>query len=385
MAKRERTSFWSRLKNPPNWIAIMSFISSFVIFPLAIITSFLDDWLNLYAILACAFCVVPFLYTLFIIIVFFVRMFKKLLKEADKYAFTRQLHKSYEFRSMFFAVCTFVSNVGYTAFLSSLALIVRSLWFGALAVYYILLTSARGGVLLQNIRDERRFKEDEFALQSAKAGTYRYCGGMMIALTLAMAISVVHTMVVGVSAQSLPEWTVYFFAGYAAYRVVASIVSFVRATTKDDLAVRAVKYINLAAALVSVFTLQTAIFNAFFNSYDPIIFNAISGFSVCFIMLVLGVYIISFSSIVRKNLKARQAKVAAEEQAESLYNREGYDEEYGANAVYLEEQETEEMAVLEGSVGEVIAVTETAVDGGEEYDENGAAEEDSAGNENIAE
>ena len=362
MARRERTSLWKRLKNPPNWIAIMSFISSFVIFPLAIVTSFLDDWLNLFAILACVFCIVPFLYTLFIIIVFFVRMFKKLLKAADKYTFTRQLHKSYEFRSMFFAVCTFVSNVGYTAFLSSMALVIRSLWFGALAVYYILLTSARGGVLLQNIRDEQRYKDDEFALQRAKAGTYRYCGAMMIALTLAMAISVVHTMIVGVSAQSLPEWTVYLFGGYAAYRVVASVVSFVRATTKDDLAVRAVKYINLAAALVSVFTLQTAIFNAFFNSYDPIIFNALSGFSVCFIMLVLGVYIISFSSIVRKNIKAQQVKMEAESQVESLYNREGYDEEYGVNAVSVEEQEPEESLAIEGSVGEVVEVVETTIE-----------------------
>ena len=166
----------------------------------------------------------------------------------------------------------------------------------------------------------------------------------------------------GVSAQGLPEWTVYLFGGYAAYRVIASVVNFVRATTKDDLAVRAVKYINLAAALVSVFTLQTAIFNAFFTSYDPIIFNALSGFSVCFIMLVLGVYIISFSSIVRKNIKAQQVKMEAEAQAENLYNREGYDEEYGANAVSIEEQESEECLVIEGSVGEVVEVVETTIE-----------------------
>ena len=115
--RRERTSFWKRLKNPPNWIALMCFIASFVMFPLAIITSILDKWLNLFAVLACLFCVVPFLYTIFIIVVFCVRTTRKLLKVADKHAFTRQLHKSYEFRSMFFAVCSFVSNVGYTVFL----------------------------------------------------------------------------------------------------------------------------------------------------------------------------------------------------------------------------------------------------------------------------
>ena len=358
MAKRERTSFWKRLKNPPNWIAISSFIASFVLFPLAIITSILDKWLNLYAILACAFCVVPFLYTIFIIVVFFVRTFKKLLKEADKHAFTRQLHKSYEFRSMFFAVCTFVSNVGYTVFLAAMALRSKSLWFGALAAYYILLTSARGGVILQNVRDEQRFKEDAFALQRAKAGTYRYCGGMMIALTLAMATSVVHTMIVGIGDSRLPKWAVYLFAGYALYRVIMSVINYARATARDDLAVRAVKYINLATALVSVFSLQTAIFKAFFAGYDPIVFNAISGFSVCFIMFVLGVYIVSFSSVVRRQIKVQKARLGVKNQEEQLYNREGYDEEYGAPSMVEKLDKKADTALFEGSVGEVVEITE---------------------------
>lgn len=361
---KERINFWTRLKNPPNWIAISSFIASFVLFPLAIITSVLDKWLNLYAVLACAFCVVPFLYTIFIIVVFVVRTFKKLLKEADKYAFTRQLHKSYEFRSMFFAVGTFISNVGYTAFLSSMALVSRSLWFGALAAYYILLTSARGGVLLQHYRDEERFKDDPIALHRAKAGTYRYCGVMMIALTLAMATSVVHSMIVGVGESVLPKWAVYLFAGYALYRVVMSVVNFVRASSRDDLAVRAVKYINLATALVSVFTLQTAIFQAFFSEFDPIVFNAISGFSVCVIMLILGVYIVSFSSVVRKQMKAQQARVGLEAQEESLYNREGYDEEYGAPSLTEEVGKDEGIAQIEGSVGAVVEVSEKVITDG---------------------
>ena len=358
--RKERTSVWKRLKNPPNWVAIMCFAASFVLFPLAIVTSILDKWLNLYAILACAFCVVPFLYTIFIIVVFFVRTTRKLLNVADKHAFTRQLHKSYEFRSMFFAVCTFVSNVGYTAFLVAMAFRGKSLWFGALSVYYIMLTSARGGVLLQNVRDELRFKNDQFALQRAKAGMYRYCGIMMIALTLAMATSVVNTMFVGVGKSNLPEWAVYLFAGYAAYRVLASVFNFVKATTRDDLAVRAVKYINLATALVSVFTLQTAIFDAFFSEFDPIIYNAVSGFSVCLIMLVLGVYIVSFSSVVRMHIKAKQARMGADAQEVLLYNREGYDEEYGAPTLKDEGEAKEGFSQIEGSICEVEAEAENA-------------------------
>ena len=126
MAKRERTTLWKRLKNPPNWIAISSFVASFVLFPLAIVTSILDSWLNFFAILACALCVVPFLYTIFIIVVFCVRTTRKLARAADKHAFTRQLFKSFEFRTMFFAVCTFISNVGYTVFLAANGVHIRA-------------------------------------------------------------------------------------------------------------------------------------------------------------------------------------------------------------------------------------------------------------------
>lgn len=315
------------MRNPPNWIAILSFIASFIIFPLAIFASVLDNWLNVYALLACIFCIVPFLYTMFISVVFCVRLYRKLMREADKHAFTRKLHKNYEFRSLAFTLCSFVSNIGYTIVLMALGLQSESVWFGASAVYYILLSSARGGVLLQNVRDERRYKNDEVALQRAKAGTYRYCGIVMIALTMAMAMSVVHTMGIGVGETRSPVWTVYLLAAYALYRIVASGYNFVKASKQDDFAVRSVRYLNLAAALVSLLTLQTALFNTFFSEVDPLLFTAVSGFTVCVIMLSLGIYIISFSSAVRKNLKAKLLQKG--ESAEGgAYNRDGYAEEY---------------------------------------------------------
>ena len=93
-------------------------------------------------------------------------------------------------------------------------------------------------------------------------------------------------------------------------------------------------------------------------------FNAISGFSVCIIMLILGVYIVSFSSVVRKQIKAQQAQMALAAQEEDLYNREGYDEEYRTLDLAEEddeEDEDEEIERIEGSVGEVVEISEKVI------------------------
>ena len=65
MAKRNVwKEFWQKLNNPPNWIAVSSFVATFVVLPLAIFALILDQGHNLYAAVAASFCVIPFIYVL---------------------------------------------------------------------------------------------------------------------------------------------------------------------------------------------------------------------------------------------------------------------------------------------------------------------------------
>ena len=333
MAKRNGwKKFFEKLNNLPNWIAILAVIATFLLGPLAFSAIVTEKGQNIYATVATIMCIPPFLYTVFLVIYSGRKLGISIYKAADKYKFTRSLFKSYEFRSIFFGICTFVCNVGYTIFLCVFAIIYKSPWYGSSAVYYILLSTARGGMLIQNAREEKKYKDDPLALARAKVGTYRYCGIMMITLTLALALSVVQMFADGASFP-IPKWAVIPFAIVALYRIVMSILHFVKATKKDDLVVRAIRYINLGTALVSVLTCQTAIFVAFKPPFNPSYANAITGIIVCIIILALGIFMVTFSHEIKKKIKAKQVEAMKEAQTLRGYNREEYSEEYGLDSI----------------------------------------------------
>jgi hypothetical protein len=264
------------------------------------------------------------------------RLHKKVGKAADKFTFTRNLYKSYEFRSIFFGVCSSLFNIGYTVFLTMMAIRYDSAWYGALSLYHILLVLTLGGMLVRNAADEHKYKNDFHALQKSKLGVYRYCGYMMLIQAAALSISVLE-MVVGGTGFQIPKLSLICFGAFACWRIVTAVVNFVRSTKYDDLAVRAVRYHSLVTAFVSALTFVTAWFAAFplKGELDVSIVNALVGGIVCVIIVALGSFMIIFSEYVRKRIQASEER---EEMAIGGYNRDGYREEYGtATQIHIDE------------------------------------------------
>lgn len=330
MAKGSKwKAFLQKLNNPPNWIAILAYATTLIVCPLAVAMIAMDYGHNVYAIIAYVLCGLIFIYTTYVTVISLRKLYVKLGAVANKFSFTRNLYKNYEVQSIFFGACSFIFNVGYTVFLAVMAIRSDSTWYGALAVFHVLLAIARGGMLVQNSKDERRYKGDILALQKAKVGTYRYCGIMMLALTVALAVSVVQMAVDGAGLH-IPTWAVYPFAAFALWRVVMAVIHFVKATKRDDLVVRAVRYINVVAALFSVLTLQTAVMAVLPLSFDPKVINTVTGVIVCVVSVALGAYMIAFASYIRERLSEQEHRAANECDRMGGYNRDGYAEEYGA-------------------------------------------------------
>lgn len=321
-------ALWKKIKNPPNWLAVLSCVATLIVCPAAAIALAFDEGHTVYAFIACGIAVLPLSYTVLIMVIVCKRLFKRIGKVADKFFFTRNLHKNYEFRSIFFGAISLACNVGYTIFLCVTALRYHSTWYGALAVYYILLSTARGGVLGQNAKDTRKYKYDLMKLQKAKAVNYRYCGFMLMAISLALSLSVIQMFVDGASFYT-PKAFIYAFAAVALYRMVMAIYNFVKASKKDDLVVRAVRYLNLITALVTLLSLQTAIFAAFGLALPSAIVNSAVGTIVCLVAMSLGIYMVSFSWAVCKKLKLEEELQRKSAESVSPYNREDYREEYG--------------------------------------------------------
>ncbi len=327
---KEQRSFWKQLHNPPNWVAVITIAGALVVCPLLIAAIVVNHWRNMYLLIAILLCAVLAAYTVVVIVNSVRKMRRKVLNVAERYEFTRNLRNDYQFRTLFFGICSFLCNVGYTAFLILTAFRYRSVWYGSIGMYYILLSISRGGVLFQNRKDERRHRYDFLKLQEAKLGTYRYCGMMMLALTFSLSLSVLE-LVFGGSGFRHAVWLIFVFAPVAIYKAAMAIFHFVRATKMDDLVVRSVRYINLAVTLMSVLCVQTAIFAAIpARTTLFAVLNGITGSIVCAVTCALGVYMLIFSTKAKKQLLAQRLEYAERWGGEEPmgYNRDGYREEY---------------------------------------------------------
>ncbi len=328
--KKNFKEFLEKLHNPPNWVAVITVAGALVVCPLLIAAIVVNHWRATYAAIAILLCAILFAYTVWVIVGSIRKVRTKVLDVADRYAFTRNLHNDYQFRTFVFGVFSFLCNVGYTVFLILTAFKYRSIWYGSIGVYYILLLVARGGVLAQSRKDERRYRYDYLKLQKAKLGTYRYCGIMVLTLACTLTLSVVE-LVFNASGFRHAAWLCFVFAAVAIYKVATGIFHFVRSTKMDDLVVRSVRYINLAVTLMSLLCVQTAILAAAPVAARTVaIWNGITGAIVCLLTFGIGIFMLIFAKKCKKKLLSQEIEYAQRwgEETGAGYNRDGYYEEY---------------------------------------------------------
>jgi hypothetical protein len=326
---KKSLSFWKKLNHPSHWFALCIYLLTITLCPLAVLSIVFEHGDSIYATIGYVICGVLLLYSLTSA---GIAIYRKITKVADRYEFTRHLHKSYAFRSMFFTACSFVFNIGFTLFLCVMALRLDSAWYGALAVYYILLTLTRGGMLIQTNIDEHKFKENPTALHKAKVGTYLYTGIMILFLTAAFAVSVVQVVMEGAGVR-VPAWAIYAFAAFTVVRLFMAIWNFVKSSSYKDLTTRSARYINMTTALVSLLSLQTALLSLIKTNLVPAVINAATGGLVCLAELALGVYMIVHSGVKYRKLKRKERLLKMQAQADSGYNRDGYADEYQGERV----------------------------------------------------
>lgn len=212
---------------------------------------------------------------------------------ADK---NRKVHRfvyDYEFRTILLAIGSFLISVCVSIFNGTLALLGSSVWYGALAVYYILLASLRGCVLIGR-RKGRKLGENEIQMEYRDAKAYLTSGILLICLTLALSGALVQ-MVRDKRAFLYAGTMIYVAAAYAFYKIIMSIVNLFKARKADDYAVQAIRNINFADALVSILALQTALLQTFSKEESAVntgMFHSVTGAVVAAVIIVMGILMI---------------------------------------------------------------------------------------------
>lgn len=183
-------------------------------------------------------------------------------------------------------------NLFYAAFKLIAGVHYASFWYGADAIFYIVLSVARF-LLIRHMRKDESDKVAEYK-------KYRFCGVLIFTLNAAY-IPVVYQIVNQGMGYSYPGLLIYVVATYTFYCITMSIINVVRYRKYNNPIYSAGRALSLTKAIVAMFALQTAMF-ASFN--DDIVLervmNAVFGGLIC-----CAIFAIAVMMVVRANNELR--------------------------------------------------------------------------------
>lgn len=291
------------IKRPHGWPLIPFYIVTAAVATGAILSAVFLQGSN-YGFIAYLFyglAAITFGYTVYTVVIFIPKAKGRIISILQRYSFTNQLMEQFGFRTIVFAIVSFAINIGYVIINGTIGILELSVWYGALAAYYLALAVMRGNVLLFHRAKKRKQTgigdERERAIKS-----YRWCGIGLTLLPVCLSFAILQ-MVIGENSFEHSGLMIYVSATYTFYKITMSVVNIFRARKEDDITVRAVRSVNLADAMVSILALQTAMFKEFAGGQSVGIANAVTGGVVCALTLALGVFVIVNANLKLKSLK----------------------------------------------------------------------------------
>lgn len=197
---------------------------------------------------------------------------------------TSRYTKDYRFRAIITTGSSFGINFFYAFLNGFYGMWYHSVWFGSLSAYYIVLSVMRFLI----INYERKPQgEKEYQMEQI---IYKRCGLLLALVTLALGAAVM-IMIDNDIEKKYPGMLIYAIAVYTFYRITISSVNMVKVKKFKSPLLTAIRYIGYAEALVSVLSLQMAMFTSF-NEGDrrmTRIFNSVTGTVVCVIILLMSI------------------------------------------------------------------------------------------------
>ena len=196
-----------------------------------------------------------------------------------------------------------ILNIGYAIFKLAVGLRLGSMWFVAIAVYYMILSGIRFVLIRTDLRVLKRDGDESLLLHEWKA--YRTSACLIMLLNLSLLGIVIQVIRDGRS-YSYPGTIIFAMAFYAFYRIVVAAIRLFRDRKNRGPVFSAAKTIDFTFAVIALFTLQTAMLSTFDESGSAFAFttNIVGGSATFAIVLGIASYMIIRSSKQIKLLEA---------------------------------------------------------------------------------
>lgn len=288
------------LIKPPVFFITLSLVLAVIFIGLALTCVFME-YSGVFSYVFYALAGVYLAYSVFLIVKWAPKLknfFKSLIKKSKLLS---KLALNFGFRTSFFAVVSIILNLAFVAFNVVFAILIKSVWYGASAIYYLALSLLKFYVIFaENAVKEKEVSKEEKLLKRLK--NYRLCGISLFVLCLAMC-GVVTLMILQKNTAKYGEIMAIVFASFTFYKITFAIINAIKAKKENDYQIQAIKNIGLAEVAVTLVSLQMALVTTFGEGDTLLPLNAITGFTACALTIFLGIYMIVSASKKIKTIK----------------------------------------------------------------------------------
>ena len=166
----------------------------------------------------------------------------------------------------------------------------HSWWFMVLAVYYIIMSLMRFFLV-------RYFRSNDGSVV-AEWKRSRICAYIMLLINLSLSGAVLMILYQN-RGYDYPGIMIYASAAYTFYRLTMVIIDTTKLKKTDEPIFAAAHSVDFCMAVVSIFTLQTAMFASFgadLSAQTRHLMNSLTGGAVCFTVMCVAVFMICYPS-----------------------------------------------------------------------------------------
>ncbi len=227
---------------------------------------------------------------------------QRIKNKLEKSPFLANFTQDYGFRTFVFFVVSFVINVAYAVMNAVTGVRYRSIWFGSIAVYYIVLSLQRIFVLLFNQRVNKKAEGDEERLFREKLKIYLANGIFLLVLESALTLAIIQ-MCTSEKPVRTGEIMAIASAAYAFYKMTLAIINLVKARKRQDPVLVTMRNIGFVDAIVSMLALTTTLISTFgeVNEMRTMLVAVSVGASI--LTIGLGLYMVVHATVKLKEQK----------------------------------------------------------------------------------
>ena len=276
-------NIWNEIKNPHGiWLVLFYVFFTLLTAGTLVLVILVQKQTVLHYILyvLASLTLAYFVYTM---VIFAPKIKNNTINFLQNHKFTNKLLEDYGYRTIVFAVFSFILNIAFISLILVMAIMSKTAWYFTITVYYIVLAFMKGNVFYSKRKHDTEIKQ---------ARALRFSGIMFVVMTIVFS----GVMVLIYKANHYFEYAgilIYAVAAFTFYKLTLAIFNIFKARKQNDLYIENIRNINLASALISIIILQVAMFQAFAPEQNLGYANALTGAGVSVVILILGVLMIN--------------------------------------------------------------------------------------------